>query len=92
MVKGIPGHGNKQNTGYLFDGIVLTLFCDKTQVLVAERISEGKNEPPTVFELLQQRRRDMIDGSCDYNTVKGGCLRPTEIAFCMTGFNVRVIQ
>ena len=91
MVKGIPGHGYKQNTGDLFDGIVLTLFCDKTQVLVAEGIPEGKNEPPTVFELLQQRRRDMIDGSCNHNTIKGGCLRPTEITVCMTGFYVRAI-
>ena len=40
-VKGMPGHGYKQNTGNLFNGIVLTVFCDKAQVLVAEWVSKG---------------------------------------------------
>ena len=52
MVKCISSHGYKQNTGNLFNGIVLTLFCDETQVLVAERVSKGKDESPAVFELF----------------------------------------
>ena len=52
MVKGISGHGYKQNTGNLFNGIVFTLFCDKGQTLVAEWVPKGKNESSTVFKLF----------------------------------------
>jgi hypothetical protein len=29
MIKGIPGHGDKENTGNLFDSIIFAVFCDK---------------------------------------------------------------
>jgi hypothetical protein len=45
-------HGDEKNSGDLLDRVLVVIFCNQAEILIAEGISQGKNESPTVFELL----------------------------------------
>ena len=42
-------HGDKKHAGYLFNRIIVTVFGDKNQILVAEWIAQGKGKSSTIF-------------------------------------------
>ena len=86
-IEGVPGQRHKKNAGDLFDGVILRVFGDQNQVLIAERIAEGQYESPTVFELPKQRRRDVVDGRGNHDGVERRLVAPAVVTVSQPGFD-----
>ena len=74
------GKGHEENTGDLLDKDIVRFFVDQDQVLIAERVPQGENQPAARFELTQKGRGDVIHCCGNHDTIKGRGRLVTEIS------------
>src|SRR5512135_1504915 len=76
----LSGHGHKGDTHEVLHIGLGIFLSDEGEGLKIGGASQRNNKPSSLFQLFDQRRRNMVGGAGDDDGVKGGEFLPPKIS------------